>query len=174
MLMKLYVRMSPLMAAFLLLTTIVFFAMCLWRGEIILGLQADALKNKDQEIKVVIEQYEGANKISHEYEIFKADKLQDKVYVDREVEKLCLCLATAMSVWIMMGCSHSIAQSQPLMIPANLRMPCMKIQELSDGKGSTILRWSHDTIYSHGDCSDKHKSTILLIDDYNRRLTNGN
>ena len=90
MLMKLYVRMSPLLAAFLLLTTIVFFAMCLWRGEIILGLQADALKNKDQEIKVVIEQHEGANKISHEYEIFKADKLQDKVYVDREVEKIVL------------------------------------------------------------------------------------
>lgn len=90
MLMKLYVRMSPLLAAFLLLTTSVFFAMCLWRGEIILGLQADALKNKDQEIKVVIEQHEGANKISHEYEIFKADKLQDKVYVDREVEKIVL------------------------------------------------------------------------------------
>ena len=90
MLMKLYVRMSPLLAAFLLLTTVVFFAMCLWRGEIILGLQSDALKNKDQEIKVVIEQHEGANKISHEYEIFKADKLQDKVYVDREVEKIVL------------------------------------------------------------------------------------
>lgn len=90
MLMKLYVRMSPLLATFLLLTTIVFFSMCLWRGEIILGLQADALKNKDQEIKVVIEQHEGANKISHEYEIFKADKLQDKVYVDREVEKIVL------------------------------------------------------------------------------------
>ena len=82
--------MSPLLAAFLLLTTVVFFAMCLWRGEIILGLQSDALKNKDQEIKVVIEQHEGANKISHEYEIFKADKLQDKVYVDREVEKIVL------------------------------------------------------------------------------------
>ena len=78
------------MAAFLLLTTVVFFTMCLWRGEIILGLQSDALKNKDQEIKVVIEQHEGANKISHEYEIFKADKLQDKVYVDREVEKIVL------------------------------------------------------------------------------------
>ena len=90
MLMNLYVRMSPLLAAFLLLTTVVFFAMCLWRGEIILGLQSDALKNKDQEIKVVIEQHEGANKISHEYEIFKADKLQDKVYVDREVEKIVL------------------------------------------------------------------------------------
>ena len=90
MLMKLYVRMSPLLAAFLLLTTVVFFAMCLWRGEIILGLQSNALKNKDQEIKVVIEQHEGANKISHEYEIFKADKLQDKVYVDREVEKIVL------------------------------------------------------------------------------------
>ena len=90
MLMKLYVRMSPLLAAFLLLTTVVFFAMCLWRGEIILGLQSNALKNKAQEIKVVIEQHEGANKISHEYEIFKADKLQDKVYVDREVEKIVL------------------------------------------------------------------------------------
>ena len=90
MLMNLYVRMSPLLAAFLLLTTVVFFSMCLWRGEIILGLQSDALKDKDNEIKVVIQQRDGANKISHEYEIFKADKLQDKVYVDREVEKIVL------------------------------------------------------------------------------------
>lgn len=88
MLMKLYVRMSPLLAAFFLFTTVVFFAMCLWRGEIILGLQADALKSKDQEIKLVIEQHEGANKISHEYEVRKADKEQEKVYVDREVEKI--------------------------------------------------------------------------------------
>lgn len=90
MLMKLYVRMSPLLAAFLLLTTVVFFSMCLWRGEIILGLQSDALKDKDNEIKVVIQQRDGANKISHEYEVLKADKLQDKVYVDREVEKIVL------------------------------------------------------------------------------------
>ena len=88
MLMKLYVRMSPLLAAFFLFTTVVFFAMCLWRGEIILGLQSDALKNKDQEIKVVIEQHEGANKVSQEYEVRKADKEQEKVYVDREVEKI--------------------------------------------------------------------------------------
>lgn len=80
--------MSPLLAAFFLLTSIVFFAMCLWRGEIILGLQADALKSKDQEIKVVIEQHESANKISQDYEERKADKEQEKVYVDREVEKI--------------------------------------------------------------------------------------
>ena len=78
------------MAAFLLLTTVVFFSMCLWRGEIILGLQSDALKDKDNEIKVVIQQRDGANKISHEYEVLKADKLQEKVYVDREVEKIVL------------------------------------------------------------------------------------
>ena len=90
MLMKLYVRLSPLLAAFLLLTTVVFFSMCLWRGEIILGLQSDALKDKDNEIKVVIQQRDGANKISHEYEVLKADKLQEKVYVDREVEKIVL------------------------------------------------------------------------------------
>lgn len=88
MLMSIYVRMSPILAAFFLMTSVVFFAMCLWRGEIILGLQSDALKNKDQEIKVVIEQHEGANKVSQEYEVRKADKEQEKVYVDREVEKI--------------------------------------------------------------------------------------
>lgn len=86
--MSIYVRMSPILAAFFLMTSVVFFAMCLWRGEIILGLQSDALKNKDQEIKVVIEQHEGANKVSQEYEVRKADKEQEKVYVDREVEKI--------------------------------------------------------------------------------------
>ena len=90
MLMSIHVRMSPILAAFFLMTSVVFFAMCLWRGEIILGLQSDALKNKDQEIKVVIEQHEGANKVSQEYEVRKADKEQEKVYVDREVEKNCL------------------------------------------------------------------------------------
>ena len=90
MLMSIYVRMSPILAAFFLMTSVVFFAMCLWRGEIILGLQSDALKNKDQEIKVVIEQHEGANKVSQEYEVRKADKEQEKVYVDREVEKIVL------------------------------------------------------------------------------------
>lgn len=88
MLISIYVRMSPILAAFFLTTSVVFFAMCLWRGEIILGLQSDALKNKDQEIKVVIEQHEGANKVSQEYEVRKADKEQEKVYVDREVEKI--------------------------------------------------------------------------------------
>lgn len=88
MLMKLYVRMSPLLAAFFLLTSIVFFAMCLWRGEIILGLQSDAIKGKNQEVKLIIEQHDGANKISQEYEVHRADKEQEKVYVDREVEKI--------------------------------------------------------------------------------------
>lgn len=88
MLMTLYVRMSPYLAAFFLMTSIVFFTICLWRGEIILGLQADALKGKNQEIKVVVEQHESANKISQNYEESKADKEQEKVYVDREVEKI--------------------------------------------------------------------------------------
>ena len=88
MLMSIYIRMSPLLAAFFLLTSVVFFAICLWRGEIILGLQADAINSKNQEVKLIIEQHEGANKVSQEYEVRKADKEQEKVYVDREVEKI--------------------------------------------------------------------------------------
>lgn len=64
------------------------FSICLWRGEIILGLQADALKNKDQDIKVIIEQHEGATKVSQEYEVRKADREQEKIYVDRVIEKI--------------------------------------------------------------------------------------
>lgn len=60
------------------------------------------------------------------------------------------------------------------MIPANLRIPCPPIQELTDGKASTILRWGNDTVYKHDGCASKHQSVILLIDDYNRSLTNGN
>lgn len=85
-----YQNIAIYLTPFFLLTTVVMFCMCIWRGEIILGLQSDALKNKDQDIKVVIEQHEGANKISHEFEILKANKIQEKVYVDREVEKIVL------------------------------------------------------------------------------------
>lgn len=88
MLLRLYMKVSPLLAAFFLLTSVVFFVMCLWRGEIILGLQTEALKYKDQSINLVIEQHEGANKISHEFEIRQADREQEKVYVDREIEKI--------------------------------------------------------------------------------------
>ena len=88
--MKLYIRMSPLLAAFLLLTTIVFFSMCVWRGEIILGLQTEANKSKDQQIKVIIEQRDIADKVSLDYEVDKANTQQEKIYVDREIEKIVL------------------------------------------------------------------------------------
>ena len=83
-----YKKLAPYLAPFFLLTTIVFFAMCVWRGEVILGLQAEAIKDKDKEIKVVIEQHDSENKISLEYEQQKTNKQQEKIYVDRTVEKI--------------------------------------------------------------------------------------
>ena len=86
-----YKKLAPYLAPFFLLTTIVFFAMCVWRGEVILGLQAEAIKDKDREIKVVIEQHDSEHKISLEYEQQKTNKQQEKIYVDRTVEKIYAC-----------------------------------------------------------------------------------
>ena len=86
--MKLYVKLSPYISGFLLITTIVFFSMCVWRGEVILGLQAQLIKDNKQEIKVIVEQQESATKISLDYEQNKSVKQQEKIYVDREIEKV--------------------------------------------------------------------------------------
>lgn len=86
--MRLYVKLSPYISGFLLITTIVFFSMCVWRGEVILGLQAQLIKDNKQEIKVIVEQQESATKISLDYEQNKSVKQQEKIYVDREIEKV--------------------------------------------------------------------------------------
>lgn len=88
MLMKLYLKFAPLLTIFFLFTTIVFFVICVWRGEIILGLQAELIKDNKQEFKVVLEQHESANKISNDYEVRKTEREKEKEYVVRTVEKI--------------------------------------------------------------------------------------
>lgn len=83
-----YWKLAPYLAPFFLLTTIVFFSMCVWRGEIILGLQAELIKDKNQEVKVIIEQVKAANEIGQQYEQRKADREELKVEVTHEIEKI--------------------------------------------------------------------------------------
>lgn len=90
MLKGIYTRLSPFITLFFMFTTAVFFGICVWRGEIILGLQSEALKSKDQTVKLIVEQHEVANKVSHEFEIKTSNLEQEKIYVDREVEKIVL------------------------------------------------------------------------------------
>lgn len=85
-----YLRVAPFLAPFFLLTTLVFFGMCVWRGEIILGLQAQMIKDQKQVVELVVTHTEAANKVSQDYEVRKTEKQQEKVYVDREVEKIVL------------------------------------------------------------------------------------
>lgn len=83
-----YWKLAPYLAPFFLLTTIVFFSMCVWRGEIILGLQAELIKDKNQEVKVIIEQVKAANEIGQQYEQRKAEREELKVEVTHEIEKI--------------------------------------------------------------------------------------
>lgn len=85
-----YLRVAPFLAPFFLLTTLVFFGMCVWRGEIILGLQAQMIKDQKQVVELVVTHTEASNKVSQDYEVSKTEKQQEKVYVDREVEKIVL------------------------------------------------------------------------------------
>ena len=86
------------------------------------------------------------------------------------LKKLLVFLVTLMSALILLGCSTSIVKSPQLTVPASLTTPCLPIQEMSDGKGSTVFRWAIDTSYQYADCSDKHKSTLLLIEEFNKGL----
>lgn len=83
-----YNKVAPYLAVFFLLTTIVFMSITVWRGEVILGLQSEVLSNKNQEVKVIIEQHEAANKVSKDYEDRKVDREKEKIYVTRQVEKI--------------------------------------------------------------------------------------
>lgn len=85
-----YLKLAPFLLPLFFLTNLVFFAICVWRGEVILGLQAQAIKDQKQVVELVVTQSEVANKVSLEYELLKSDKQQEKVYVDREVEKIVL------------------------------------------------------------------------------------
>lgn len=83
-----YNKVAPYLAVFFLLTTIVFMSITVWRGEVILGLQSEVLSSKNQEVKVIIEQHEAANKVSKDYEDRKVNREKEKIYVTRQVEKV--------------------------------------------------------------------------------------
>lgn len=83
-----YTKVATYLAVFFLLTTIVFMSINVWRGEVILGLQSEVLSNKNQEVKVIIEQHEAANKVSKDYEDRKVNREKEKIYVTRQVEKI--------------------------------------------------------------------------------------
>lgn len=86
--MFIYYRIAVFLAPFFLLTTIVFFLMCLYRGELILGLQAELLKNKDQVIKITLDTKTIANNVGKEYEESKVKRVQEKEVIIKEVERL--------------------------------------------------------------------------------------
>lgn len=83
-----YKKLAPFLAPFFLLTTVVFFAIGFIRGEQVVSLQTKLLENKDKEIRVVVEQQAVSVKVSQAYEDRKTNTQQEKIYVDREVEKI--------------------------------------------------------------------------------------
>ena len=85
---KLYAKIALWLMPFFLLTSIVFSAIAVYRGEIILGLQAKLIDNKDQEIKIIVEHQEAAERISNDYEQRKADREQDKANAKITIEKV--------------------------------------------------------------------------------------
>lgn len=83
-----YKKLAPYLCGFFMLTTVVFFVLGFIRSEQIVSLQTELLKGKQQEIKVIVEQQEVAIKVSQGYEDQKTKSIQEKIYVDREVEKI--------------------------------------------------------------------------------------
>lgn len=85
---KVYTKIAPLLMPFFIITTCVFGAIAVYRGEIILGLQAQLIKDKTQEVKVIIEQQQASNDISKQYEQRKADREQDRIKANVQIEKV--------------------------------------------------------------------------------------
>lgn len=83
-----YFKLAPFIAPFFLLTTLVFFSMCVWRGEVIMGLQAELNKDKDREIKVVVDTASIAKAVSDSYELYRTDKQKERITDERIIEKI--------------------------------------------------------------------------------------
>lgn len=88
MLWKVYNKISPLLMPFFILTTLVFGGIAMYRGELILGLQSQLIKNKTQEVKVIIEQQQASNEISKQYEERKAQREIDRNISNVQIEKV--------------------------------------------------------------------------------------
>lgn len=69
-----YRFLSPYLAGFFLITSLAFFGLSVYRGEVISNLQSDLITKKDQEIKVVIERNDIANDVSTKFEQGKTER----------------------------------------------------------------------------------------------------
>ncbi|WAW11638.1 hypothetical protein nACB1_042 [Acinetobacter phage nACB1] len=85
---KVYTKIAPLLMPFFILTTVVFGSIALYRGEIILGLQAQLIKDQTKEVKVIIEQQQASTEISKQYEERKAQREQDRIVNNVQIEKV--------------------------------------------------------------------------------------
>jgi len=65
---KIYKSLAQFLAPLFLLTTIAFAVLTVYRGEIILGLQAELVKDKDKEFKVVVDITKDLNEVAKLYE----------------------------------------------------------------------------------------------------------
>lgn len=76
------------LAPLFLVTTIGFMASSVYRGEVILGLQAEIIKDRSQEVKVVIEKVEAVNKVGEGYASTQTNIVTDQKETIREVSKI--------------------------------------------------------------------------------------
>lgn len=85
---KVYARLSPVLMPFFILTTCVFGFLAIHRGELVMRLQTELIKDKTQEVKVIIEQQKASNEISKQYEQRKAIREQDRNITNVQIEKV--------------------------------------------------------------------------------------
>lgn len=85
---RIYVLLAPYLAGFLLITTLAFVVLSVYRGEVISDLQRDLLVQKDQEIKVVIERNDMVNEVANQYEEGRIDRENTKEITLKQVETI--------------------------------------------------------------------------------------
>lgn len=79
-----YQNVAVFLAPLFLITTIAFIIMSVYRGEVILGLQAELLKQKNQDVKVVIEQIKEVNAVGEE--AAAEQRVQEIIKHERTIE----------------------------------------------------------------------------------------
>lgn len=86
----LYYKLSPVLLPFFVVIAILLAVLSMFRGQIIENLRTELLNAKTADVRVTLEQQEVAYTFSMDYEKLASALGKEKVYVDREVDKIIL------------------------------------------------------------------------------------
>mgnify|MGYP003396960531 CR=1 FL=1 len=81
-------ELSPLLALFFFILSLGFGGLSVYRGEVISNLRGELLKDKDKELKVIVETVDNSNAVATAYELGKSERQVDIKVVKEKANEI--------------------------------------------------------------------------------------